>query len=348
MMHAQVVDLRSDTVTQPTEKMRLAMQQAEVGDSQKSEDPTVNRLEAMAAERLGKEAAVFLPSGTMSNLIAIMSHTRRGDRVVLGQLSHIFNSEGDGITGIAGAMPQPVPDDDGVPSPSDVEKAITPPAGDAPYTTLICLENTHNWASGAVATPSQIAAIAAVARRYGLAIHVDGARLFNAAVALKIEARELVKDVDSVSFCLSKGLAAPVGSVLCGSKEFIARAWKVRRSLGGAMRQAGHLAAAGIVALEEMVDRLEEDHVNARYLAELLAGLPIVNVNPARVETNMIVFGIDHEKMPRAQFMAALAERGVKVSAAGKTRVRMITHLGITWDDVEYAARVVKEVVTSV
>jgi len=340
----RTVDLRSDTVTLPTERMRLAMQQAEVGDSQKDEDPSVNRLEAMSAAMLGKEAAVFVPSGTMSNLSAIMAHCQRGDRAVVGQLSHILNSEFDGITTVAGVMPQPVPDYDGIPTPEDVEQAITPAGAGAPRTTLVCLENTHNWASGAVGTPEEIGAVVAVARKYGARVHVDGARLFNAAVALRIEAKELVREVDSVCFCLSKGLSAPVGSVLCGSKEFIDRARYARKILGGAMRQGGHMAAAGVVALEEMIDRLEEDHQNARYLAELVAGLPIVKVNPSRVESNMIVFEIDQEKMARGQFVKALDDRGVKVSTAGKTRLRMITHYGITREDVEYAARVVKEV----
>ncbi|HEX9015076.1 MAG TPA: threonine aldolase family protein, partial [Chloroflexota bacterium] len=191
-MMDRVIDLRSDTVTLPTERMRLAMQLAEVGDSQKREDPSVNRLEAMAAEKLGKEAAIFLPSGTMSNLIAIMSHTHRGEKVIAGQLSHIINSEGDGVTSIAGLMPQIVPDQDGIPDPADVERAILLPSADSPHTTLVCLENTHNWASGAAATPAEVAAVAAVAHRHGLKVHVDGARLFNAAVALKVEAKELV------------------------------------------------------------------------------------------------------------------------------------------------------------
>lgn len=345
-MTARLVDLRSDTVSLPNAKMRLAMQSAEVGDSQKAEDPSVNRLEALAAQMLGKEAAIFLPSGTMSNLIAIMAHCRRGDRAVVGQLSHILNSESDGITLVAGVMPQAVPDFDGIPSPADVERALTPSAGGSPYTSLICLENTHNWASGAACTPGEIAAVAEVGRRYGIPIHMDGARLFNAVVALKVEPSELVKDVDSVCFCLSKGLGAPFGSVLCGSNELIERAWRIRRILGGAMRQAGHMAAAGIVALEEMVERLEEDHAHARYLAELLAGLPVVKIDPARVETNMIVFEVDEERMSRTQLVSALAEGGVKVSTAGKTRMRMITHLGISREDVEYAASVVRKVVT--
>ena len=344
-MATRVVDLRSDTVTQPTERMRLAMQQAEVGDSQKNEDPSVNRLQEMAAAMLGKEAAVYLPSGSMSNLVAIMAHSQPGDRAVVGQLSHIYNSELDGISRVAGVMPKPVADHDGIPDPRDVEMAITPRSAGRPYTTLVCLENTHNQAGGAVATVEEMGSIIAVARKHGAAVHLDGARLFNASVALKIEAKELVSEVDSVCFCLSKGLAAPVGSVLAGSREFIDRAIYAQHLLGGAMRQAGHMAAAGIVALEEMVDRLEEDHENARYLAEMLAGLPIVKVNPARVESNLIVFEIDQEKTTREQLIKALDERGVKISASGKLRARMLLHYGITREDVEYAAGVIKEVV---
>ena len=231
-----------------------------------------------------------------------------------------------------------------------MELAITPPPTDPrtlerPYTALVCLENTHNRAGGAVATREEIDAVVAVARKHGIPVHLDGARIFNAAVALKVEARDLVREVDSVCFCLSKGLSAPVGSILAGSGEFIQRARYFQKLLGGAMRQVGHLAAAGIVALEEMVDRLEEDHQNARYLAEMLAGLPVVKVNPARTESNIIIFPLDEAKMSRAQFVRALADRGVKVSTSGKFGVRMVTHYGISREDVEYAARVVAEVV---
>ena len=342
----RVVDLRSDTVTLPTEKMRLAMQQAEVGDSQKGEDPSVNRLQDMAASMLGKEDAVFLASGTASNLIDVLSHCQRGDRVVLGQLCHIYNSEMDGLAAIAGVNPKAVPDFDGIPDPKDVETAINPRSAGRPYTSLVCMENTHNWAGGAVATPEEIGAVAAVAKRHDVAVHVDGARLFNAAAALKIEARELVKDADSVSFCLSKGLSAPVGSMLCGSRQFIDRARYYQKILGGSFRQAGHMAAAGIVALEEMIPRLAEDNQNALYLADLVAGLPKLKVDPARVESNLIVFDIDQGQISRLDFMNALEERGVKISTSGKTRVRMVTHYGISREDVEYAARVIKEVVS--
>ncbi len=344
-METRRVDLRSDTVTVATERMRLAMQRAEVGDSQKFEDPSVNRLQEMAAAMLGKEASVYLPSGTMSNLVAIMAHCQRGDRVVVGQVAHCYSLEADGMTAVAGVMPVTVPDFDGIPTPKDVEAAIFPRGSGRPHTSLILLENTHNRAGGAVATPEEIGAIAAVARKHEIPIHVDGARLFNAAVALKIEARELVREVDSVCFCLSKGLGAPVGSVLAGSKEFIKRAQFFQKVLGGAMRQAGHMAAAGIVALEEMIDRLEEDHQNARYLAEKLAGLPILQVNPSRVESNIIIFDLDQEKMSMPRFVEALARKGVLVSVSGKQRIRIVTHYGISGEDVAFAAQAIKEVV---
>lgn len=344
-MSTRVVDLRSDTVTLPTEKMRLAMQQAEVGDSQKGEDPSINRLQEMAAAKLGKEAAVFLPSGTMSNLAAVMSHCQRGDRVVVGQIAHVYSLEGDGMTAVAGVMPVTVPDFDGIPDPRDVEAAIFSRGSGRPHTSLILLENSHNRAGGAVATPAEVGSVAAVARKYDIPIHVDGARIFNAAAALKVDVKELVREVDSICFCLSKGLCAPFGSVLAGSGEFIKRAQFWQKVVGGAMRQAGHMAAAGIVALEEMVDRLEEDNQNARYLAELLAGLPVVKVNPSRVESNIVVFDLDPGKISNAQFVQALAARGVLLSTSGKDRLRMVTHRGIGREDVEYAARAVREVV---
>jgi threonine aldolase len=346
-MAERVVDLRSDTVSLATERMRLAMQQAEVGDSQKREDPSVNRLQEMAAAMLGKEAAIYVPSGTMGNLAAVLAHTQPGDRAVVGESSHLYTAESDGMTRIAGVMPQVVADADGMPAPEDVERALTPRSAGRPYTTLICIENTHNKAGGAVATPEETAEIAAIARRHGAAFHIDGARIFNAAVALKIDVKELVREADSITFCISKGLSAPVGSILAGSGEFIERAEYAQHLLGGAMRQAGHMAAAGVVALEEMVDRLEEDHANARYLAEMLADLPVIKVNPARVESNLIVFDIDQERMSREQLIRALDERGVKISNSGKARARMVIYHGITRDDVEHAAAVIKEVVAS-
>jgi threonine aldolase len=344
-MARRVVDLRSDTVSLATERMRLAMQQAEVGDSQKGEDPSVNRLQEISADMLGKEAAIYVPSGTMGNLAAVMAHTQPGDRVVVGKFSHLYTAESDGMTRIAGVMPHLVSDVDGIPTPMDVEMAVTPRSAGRPYTTLISIENTHNKAGGAVATPEETAEIAAIARRHGVAFHIDGARIFNAAVALKVDVKELVREADSITFCVSKGLSAPVGSILAGSREFIDRAEYAQHLLGGAMRQAGHMAAAGIVGLEDMVDRLAEDHANARYLAEMLAGLPVIKVNPARVESNLIVFDIDQERMSREQLVKALDERGVKISKSGNSRARMVTYHGITRDDVEYAAAVIKGVV---
>lgn len=346
-MASRVVDLRSDTVSQATEKMRVAMAQAEVGDSQKGEDPSVNRLQELAASILGKEATIYVPSGTMSNLVSVLAHTQRGDRVVLGQISHILGSEADGITSIAGVMPTPVPDLDGIPDPRDVEAAIFPRSGGRPYTSLVCVENTHNRASGAVATPQEIAAVAEVARRYEIPVHMDGARVFNAAVALRVNPKEVVRHVDSVSFCLSKGLGAPVGSMVVGSRDFIKRAAFYQKVLGGAMRQAGHMAAAGIVALTEMVDRLAEDHENARYLAEMLAGVPSIKLDPARVESNIVIFDVDPGRTSVPQFIQALAARGVKASISGRVRIRMVTYYQISREDVEYAAQAVREVVTA-
>lgn len=343
-MATRTVDLRSDTVTKATDKMRLAMQQAEVGDSIKGDDPSVNRLQEMSAAMLGKEAGIYLPSGTMSNLTAIMVHCRRGEEAIVGTLSHIVHGELDGVTALAGVMPKMVPDQDGIPSPADVEAAIRPRSGGRPHTALVCLENTHNWAGGAVSTPEEMGAVASVARKYGLPVHVDGARLFNAAVALKVEARELVREVDSVCFCLSKGLAAPLGSVLVGSKEFIAEAGYIRKMLGGGMRQAGHMAAAGIVALEEMIDRLEEDHQHARYLAELLVGVPLIQVDPSKVETNLVFMDLDQDRTNRSQFVKALEDRGVLCQGSGMSRVRMVTHHGVSREDVEFAAQTVRDV----
>lgn len=344
-MNARVVDLRSDTVTLPTDKMRLALQQAEVGDSLKDEDPSVNRLQKLGATILGKEAALFLPSATMSNLAAIMAHCRHGDRAVVGQGSHIMQGERDGITRLAGVMPTAVPDSKGVPDPRDVERAITPRKSGRPYTSLVCLENTHNAAGGAAVPAASIGVVAAIARMHEIPVHLDGARLFNAAVALGVDASQLVREVDSVTLCLSKGLSAPMGALLIGSNEFIREAGFVRRILGGGMRQVGHMAAAGIVALEDMVDRLGEDHQNARHLAELLAGLPILRADPSRVQTNIVLLEIDQEKMSRERFVSALYSRGVKTIPFRGTYVRLTTHRGITRDDVEYAALVIKEVV---
>ena len=266
----KVIDLRSDTVTKPTPEMREAMYRAEVGDDVYGEDPTVNRLEAMAAQRMGKEAALFVASGTMGNLVALLTHCGRGDEVILGDRSHSFLFEQGGMAALGGITPWPVPNQpDGTMRLEDIERAIRGDNVHFPRTRLICLENTHNMCNGAPLTAEYTAQVAELAHARGLRVHVDGARIFNAAAALNVGVQELVQEVDSVTFCLSKGLCAPVGSVLCGSADFVAEARRARKVVGGGMRQAGILAAAGIVALEQIADRMGEDHTRARRLARV-------------------------------------------------------------------------------
>ena len=339
------VDLRSDTVTQPTEAMREAMRAAAVGDDVFGEDPTVNRLEEMAADRMGKEAAVFVPSGTMANLAAIMSHTQRGDEVIVEERAHCYLNEAGGMAALAGVIPRPLPGERGVLTPAQIEAVLRPPNLHFAPTRLLCLENTHNAAGGTVMSPHQTTALCATAHAHGLRVHLDGARIFNAAVALGTEVRLLAQDADSVMFCISKGLSAPVGSLLCGSAEFVARARRARKVLGGGMRQAGVLAAAGIVALETMVDRLAEDHRHARVLAQQLAQIPGLRVDPSSVQTNMVLV-----EVPQAAAVAQrLATHGVLVLAVAPARLRLVTHRHIGMAEVERAvaafARVVDETV---
>ncbi len=334
-----IIDLRSDTVTQPTPEMRQAMAQAEVGDDVYGEDPTVNRLEAMAAERMGKEAAMFVPSGTMGNLAAILTHCGRGDEVILGDQAHTFTSEAGGIAALGGVHPHPVRNaPDGTMALEDILGAIREDNPHYPRTRLICLENTHNRCNGAALSVAYTAAVGHLAHERGLKLHIDGARIFNAAVAQGVDARDLAAPADSITFCLSKGLCAPVGSVLCGSADFIREARRTRKVLGGGMRQAGILAAAGIVALETMVDRLAEDHANARRLAAGLANLPGVAIAPEHVQTNIVFFDLKPEVRLGAREVAAqLAERGVKVGVAGPRRFRAVTHYWVKAEDIDRA-----------
>ncbi|NLH40965.1 MAG: low-specificity L-threonine aldolase [Planctomycetes bacterium] len=340
-----VVDLRSDTVTLPSDEMREAMAQAELGDDVFGEDPTVNRLERMAAERVGKEAGLFVASGTMGNLTSILTHCRRGEEVILGDQSHTFIYEGGGIAALGGIHPHTIPNQpDGTLRLEDIEAAIRPDNVHFPRTRLICLENTHNRCCGVPLTPQYTGAVADLARRRGLGIHLDGARLFNAAVALGVNVKELAASVDSLSICLSKGLAAPVGSVICGSKAFIAEARRVRKVLGGGMRQAGVLAAAGIVALEKMVDRLREDHDNARRLAEGIAGIEGLAIDPANVHTDIVYFDVVGTGLAADTLIKRLSDRGVRMLSVGPKRIRAVTHYGITADDIERTIGVLEEV----
>jgi threonine aldolase len=329
-----IVDLRSDTLTLPTPEMREAMARAEVGDDVWEEDPTVKRLEAIAAERMGKEAGLFVASGTMGNLVSVVSQTRAGQEVVLDLDSHVFNYEVAGAAVIGSVQMRPVKTARGFLTPEQVREALRPANIHIPPTGLVCVENTHNRHGGTCCTPEEIAAVAAVAHGAGVPVHLDGARLFNAAVALGRAASDFARDADSVTFCLSKGLGAPVGSVVCGARELIARARRVRKMIGGGMRQAGVVAAAGIVALERMVDRLAEDHANARRLAEGVAKLPGLSVSVATVQTNIVIFGV---KTPAAtgELVAQCAARKVKIHAIGPTSIRCVTHKDIDAEDVD-------------
>ena len=333
------IDLRSDTVTLPTEAMRRAMAEAEVGDDVLGEDPTVNRLEQVAAQMLGKEAALFTASGTMSNLISALTHCGRGDEVIMGSEAHMFWNEVGGAATLAGVQIRLVPNDDqGRINPADLEAAIRDKGNiHVPPTTLLCLENTHNRCNGGVLTPQDTKTLADIAHAHGAAVHLDGARIFNASVALEVPPSELVKDVDDVSFCLSKGLSAPVGSLICGSSEFVDRARKWRKMVGGGMRQAGVLAAAGIVALETGIDRLVEDHSHARRLAEGLSQIPGITVDPERFQTNIVFVDVDPRLGQVQEYMGRLFQAGVLVSYPGPNRVRMVTHRHIRAQDVDTA-----------
>lgn len=341
----QFIDLRSDTVTLPTPAMREAMATAEVGDDVMGEDPTVNRLEAMAAERVGVEAALFVASGTMGNLAALLTHCGRGDEVIVGDRAHVFLFEAGGASALGGIHSRQVPNlPDGTLDLAQVEAAIRPDNPHFPRSRLICLENTHNRCGGACLTPDYMSQARNLAEEYGLGIHLDGARLFNAAIALGVDARELTRHADSVSFCLSKGLSAPVGSLVCGSADFIHEARRARKVLGGGMRQGGVIAAAGVVALEQMVDRLADDHVNARRLAEGLADIPGIALDPSRVQTNMVFFDLEEGAPDAAEFCERIAAQNVKMGPTAARRIRAVTHHEIEADHIEQALGVVAQV----
>ncbi|NLK07493.1 MAG: aminotransferase class I/II-fold pyridoxal phosphate-dependent enzyme [Firmicutes bacterium] len=340
----QDVDLRSDTFTLPTDKMREAMAKAPVGDDVFGEDPSVNRLEALAAKMVGKEAALFVASGTMGNLVAALAHTTPGDEIVLGAQSHIYNYEVGGISRIGGLIPRLVDDFDGVVHPQDLENALRDENIHFAPTSLVCIENSHNFSGGRVMTKEQIQAVAAVSHRHGLKVHMDGARIFNAAAALGVPARELIEPVDSVMFCLSKGLSAPVGSILAGNRVFVDKARKFRKILGGGMRQAGVLAAAGIVALEEMVLRLEEDHVRAQTLVDSLEKIPGLQVTAGKHQTNIVLVDVGETGLTAAEFVKGLAALKVKVLSRDGTLLRAVIHRHIKDGDIEQAAAAFKKV----
>ncbi len=341
-MH-DIVDLRSDTLTLPTPAMREAMARAEVGDDVWQEDPTVRSLEELAARRSGKEAALFVSSGTQGNLVSVLTQTRPGQEIILDADSHIFNYEVAGAAVFGGVQTLPLKTERGFLTPEQVREHVRPSNVHIPVTGLVCLENTHNRHGGTCCTPEEIEAVAAAAHGAGVPVHLDGARIFNAAVALKRPAVDFARPVDSMTFCLSKGLGAPVGSLVCGSRDFVTRARRVRKMLGGGMRQVGILAAAGLVALESMVDRLAEDHANARQLAEGLVRLPGIRLDLGKVQTNIVIFHVDRPGGAGELVTGALA-RKVKIHQIGPASIRCVTHKDVDGEDAERALEAFREI----
>jgi threonine aldolase len=340
------IDLRSDTVTHPTDAMRQAMAEAIVGDDVFGEDPTVNELQKMAAEKMGKQAGLFVPSGTMGNLAAILAHCGRGDEAILGNKAHTFLYEAGGISALGGVHSCQLPNQpDGTLLLQDIQAAVRSSDAHQPISRLVCLENTHNRCGGVALTADYTRAVGELAHENGLLLHLDGARIFNAAADQGVKAAELAAPADSVTFCLSKGLCAPVGSVLCGTNEFIKKAHRIRKQLGGGMRQAGVLAAAGIIALETMVDRLADDHKRARYLVQGLSFLPWLVMDPGTPFTNMIFMNMaDNYAVEAAQIAEQLDRLGVKVGVVGKRRFRLVTHYWIDDASVDKALLAFQEV----
>jgi threonine aldolase len=342
---SSVIDLRSDTVTRPSPEMRCAMMEAEVGDDVYREDPTVNRLEQRAAEILGKEAAVFVPTGTMGNTMGIKVNTHHGQEVICEARAHVMDWELAMMAWFAGCLARPIRAEDGILRWSAIRDHLRPNGPNCAGTGCIVIENTHNMAGGAVTPLDVVEEICQEAHARGLRVHLDGARIFNAAAALGCQAAGIARHADTVMFCLSKGLGAPVGSMLCGRAADIAQARLYRKRLGGGMRQAGVLAAAGLIALEKMPARLHEDHANARHLAERIARIPGLRIDPARVQTNIVIFEVAADGLTPAAVSAKLKERGVLINPVGGPRLRAVTHCDVTRRDCEEAAEALEEIV---
>ena len=341
----KIIDLRSDTVTKPSPAMRRAMAEAEVGDDVYIEDPTVNRLQARAAEIFGREAGLFVPSGSMGNLVCIMAQATRGQEVICEAAGHVYNYEMASMSALGGVLPRVIPTTDGIMSWEQISPAIREKAYYRPQTALVALENTHNMAGGTV-YPSRVAhEICDKAHDAGLKVHLDGARVFNAAVYLGENVAEMTKKFDSIQFCFSKGLGAPVGSMIVGSRDFIEHGRVLRKILGGGMRQVGVLAAAALVALEEGPKRLHVDHENAQLLAQGLAQIPGIGVQPDKVQTNIVLYDVGATGLGSTQFLKRLAERQVLGGPVDARRVRMVTHLDVDRNDIEQALRIIGEVV---
>ena len=342
---SSIVDLRSDTVTRPTPAMRRAMAGAEVGDDVYREDPTVNRLEKRAAEIFGKEAALFVPSGCMGNLIAIKVWTNMGDEVICEERSHVNLYELASMSAIAGCMPRVARGEDGILNWKQIEAVIRPKIYYDSQTALVCLENTHNMAGGTVYQTKQMEEICAKAHEAGLKVHLDGARIFNASTALGESVAQMTRNHDSVMFCLSKGLGAPVGSMIVGSRDFIEKGRTYRKMFGGGMRQVGVLAAAGLIALEESPKRLHEDHANAQFLAREIATIPNLRIDPATVKTNIVIFDCEATGLNAVQFCEMLQPHGIWALDTALYSVRFVTHCDVDRAGVERAAKVLREVV---
>ncbi|NQU03266.1 MAG: low-specificity L-threonine aldolase [Syntrophaceae bacterium] len=341
----KTIDLRSDTVTLPTQAMRDAIYNAAFGDDVFGEDPSTNRLEEMAARSMGKESALLVSSGTMGNLISLLTHCSRGDEIILGDQAHIFYYEVGGMSALGGILPHTVKNQpDGTMNLDDIEAAIRGDNIHFPRTRLICLENTHNRCNGVPLTPEYTASVIKLAGKSGLKVHLDGARIFNAAVALDVPVTELTRGFDSVSFCLSKGLSAPIGSLVCGSCDFISEARRIRKTLGGGMRQTGVIAAAGIIAVEEMTKRLSEDHKNARILAEGMAKIPGLHVDPESVRTNIVFFDLVSDRVQDVTLETELENRRIRLLKLGSSHFRAVTHCGISAGDIETTLQALKEI----
>jgi threonine aldolase len=343
----KIIDLRSDTVTKPSPEMRRAMAEAEVGDDVFMEDPTVNRLQERAAQVFRREAALFVPSGSMGNLTCLIAHTRPGQEVICEEKGHIYNYEMAAMCAVAGVLPRVISVEDGIMTWEQISRAIRPKIYARAQTALVSLENTHNMAGGTV-YPNELAnEICDRAHDAGLAVHLDGSRVFNAAVYLGEDVAEITKKFDSVQFCLSKGLGAPVGSMIVGSKVFVERCRSIRKMLGGGMRQAGVLAAAGLIALERGPKRLHIDHENAKFLAARLSEIPGIRINPAKVQTNIVIYNIKQTGLTSSDFLAELAKRKVLGVPVDAEKIRMVTHLDVDRKDVEKAAATIQEMFAS-
>jgi threonine aldolase len=346
-MPERIIDLRSDTVTKPSAEMRRAMADAEVGDDVFMEDPSVNRLQEKAAELFRREAGLFVPSGSMGNLTCIMAQTQPGQEVICEAAGHIYNYEMAAMSAVAGVLPRVVNTSNGIMTWEQISRAIRPRSYYRPQTALISLENTHNMAGGTV-YPTRLAhAICHHAHEIGLKVHLDGARVFNAAVHLGQSVAELTKTFDSVQFCLSKGLGAPVGSMIVGSWAFIERCRSIRKMLGGGMRQAGVIAAAGLVALEQGPKRLHLDHENAKILAQGLASIPGIRVDPSYVQTNIVIYDIRETKLSSDEFLVCLARENVLGVPVDAERVRMVTHLNVDRSDIQTAVQTIGEILNA-